>query len=151
MSKNLTERRADIVFAIVLMALGLGVVFVGMKIPPSRFDPLGSGVVPALMGAGLVALALLVLASALTSFKIGDGDRLFTGLDDIGEETPSLPRAAGAFAWTLIYAVFVYMAALVLALAPHSKRSYGTTVVVSGVCAVGLDLVFRNLLSIDLP
>lgn len=164
MSKNLTERRADIVFAIVLMALGLGVVFVGMKIPPSRFDPLGSGVVPALMGAGLVALALLVLASALTSFKIGDGDRLFTGLDVIGEETPSLPRAAGAFAWTLIYAVslefrlvpywastFVYMAALVLALAPHSKRSYGTTVVVSGVCAVGLDLVFRNLLSIDLP
>ena len=111
-----------------------------------------------------MALALLVLASALTSFKIGDGDRLFTGLDDMGEETPSLPRAVGALAWTLIYAVslefrlvpywastFVYMAALVLALAPHSKRSYGMTVVVSGLCAVALDLIFRNVLSIDLP
>jgi hypothetical protein len=43
------------------------------------------------------------------------------------------------------------MAALVLALAPHSKRSYGMTVVVSGLCAVALDLIFRNVLSIDLP
>lgn len=164
MNKSLTERRADIVFAIVLMAVGLTAVIEGMKIPPSRFDPLGSGAVPALMGAGLAALALVVLASAFTSLKIGDGDRLFTGLDDIGEETPSLPRAAGAFAWTVLYAVslefrlapywastFVYVAALVLALAPHNKRSYATTVVVSGAFAVGLDLVFRHVLSINLP
>ncbi len=164
MSKSLTERRADIVFAIVLMAVGLTAVVEGLKIPPSRFDPLGSGAVPALMGAGLTALALAVLASALTSLKIGDGDRLFTGLDDMGEETPSLLRAAGAFAWTVLYAVslefklvpywastFVYMAALVLALAPHDKRSYATTAVVSGACAIGLDLVFRYVLSINLP
>jgi hypothetical protein len=61
MSKNLTERRADIVFDIVLMAIGLCAVIVGMKITPSSFDPLCSGVVPALMGGGLVALALFVV------------------------------------------------------------------------------------------
>ncbi len=164
MDKSRAEKSADIAFAIALLAIGVGAVVEGMKIPPSRFDPLGSGAVPAMMGVALAILALIVLVAALTSLKIGDGDRLFTGLDDLGAETPSPRRAAGAFVWTLVYAVslefrvlpywastFVYMAMLILALAPSDKRAYATTAIVSVVCAVGLDLVFRNVLSIDLP
>lgn len=162
--KNRTEKAADIVLALALLAIGVGAVVEGMKIPASRFDPLGSGAVPAMIGAALAILALVVLAATITSLKIGDGDRLFTGLDDFGGETPSPLRAAGAFAWTLVYATllevrvlpywvstFVYMAALILALAPRTHRAYTTTAIVSAVCAVGLDFVFRTVLSIDLP
>jgi len=164
LSRSRTEKRADIAFALVLLVIGIGAAIEGMKIPPSRFDPLGSGAVPALMGAALAILALVVLFAAVTSFKIGDGDRLFTGLDETSGEVPSLARAAGAFAWTLVYAAalefrvvpywastFVYMAGLILALAPRDKRAYATTAIVSGICAIGLDFVFRNVLSIDLP
>ncbi len=163
MIKSSTERRTDIAFAVVLIAIGTVAVAMGLRIPASRFDPLGSGAVPALMGAVLLVLALALLAAATTRLRIGDGDRLFTGLD--GADTTTAPlRAAAAFAWTLAYAgtlhlrvlpywasTFVFVFALAIALAPPRRRGYAMAAIVAAVLGAGLDVIFRRVLSVDLP
>jgi hypothetical protein len=155
----------DIAFAVVVMALGAIAVVEGMSIRPSRFDPLGPGAVPALIGAVLCVLAGAVLLSTVTGLRIGDGERLFTGLEP-GANAQNLLwwRGLAAFAMTLAYvtllevriigyagASFAYIACLLLSLGRRDRRGMAVALATAGTVAVALDLVFRNVLSVDLP
>ena len=155
----------DIAFAIVVMAIGAVTIVEGLSIRPSRFDPLGPGAVPALIGATLCVLAGAVLLSTVTSLRIGDGARLFTGLEDEAGSEPLLwQRALATFVTTLAYvavlelrlvgyigATFAYTALLLLLLGRRDARGAAIALVTAAVTAGALDTIFRRLLSIDLP
>jgi hypothetical protein len=159
------SRGPDIVFAVIVMALGGVAIVEGLSIRPSRFDPLGPGAVPAMIGAALCVLAAAVLLSTMTSLRIGDGARLFTGLDDEPGAEPLLwKRALATFVTTLAYvallefrfagylaATFAYTACVLLMLGRRDARGAALALATSAVTAVALDAIFRRLLSIDLP
>ena len=165
MEPFLRTKGPDIAFAIVVMALGAVSIVEGLSIRPSRFDPLGPGAVPAMIGVALCILAGAVLLSTATSLRIGDGARLFTGLEDEAGSEPLLwQRALAAFVTTLAYvavlelrlvgylgATFAYTAFLWLVLGRRDARGAAIALVTAAVTAGLLDTIFRRLLSIDLP
>ena len=147
MEPFLRTKGPDIAFAIVVMALGAVSIVEGLSIRPSRFDPLGPGAVPAMIGVALCILAGAVLLSTATSLRIGDGARLFTGLEDEAGSEPLLwQRALAAFVTT-----FAYTAFLLLVLGRRDARGAAIALVTAAVTAGLLDTIFRRLLSIDLP
>ena len=159
------SRRPDIVFALVVIAIGAVAVVEGMRMRPSQFDPLGPGAVPAMIGVALVGLAALVLLSAFSAFSIGDGQRLFTGMgDDATADSLHWRRSAGIFAITLAYvgalqlqlvdfrlATTAYMVAVMALLGRRDRRSLFIATALAVIVSVALDEVFRRVLSIDLP
>ena len=165
MKPVLRTKGPDIAFAIVVMALGAVSIVEGLSIRPARFDPLGPGAVPAMIGVALCILAGAVLLSTATSLRIGDGARLFTGLEDEAGSEPLLwQRALAVFVTTLAYvavlelrlvgylgATFAYTAFLLLVLGRRDARGTAIALVTAAVTAGLLDTIFRRLLSIDLP
>jgi hypothetical protein len=165
MPPAIRSKGPDIVFAVIVMALGGIAIVEGLSIRPSRFDPLGPGAVPAMIGAALCVLAAAVLLSTVTSLRIGDGARLFTGLEDEAGSEPLLwRRALATFVTTHGYvallelrvfgylaATFAYTACLLLLLGRRDARGIAIALATAAVTAVALDAIFRRLLSIDLP
>jgi hypothetical protein len=159
------SRKPDIVFALVIMALGAAVVFEASKLRASPFDPLGPGGVPMGVGALLFVFALYVLVSAVFGAGVGGGQRMFSGLEDEDAEQPlRWGRSIAVYAFSLVYlavlplravdflpATIVYMIVLLLFLGDRSWRSLLIAVLLSVPLAYTLDQVFRRVLSVNLP
>lgn len=157
------HRRADAVFAVVVMAIAALAFTEARKLPPSRFDPLGSGSFPLAIAAMLFVAGALALVLALAGRGLGRAETsLIVGLDDSGRSRPGL--AAFAFLCVCAYAVVlqwtavgyfpataVLIAVLGIAMGPRTPRAMGIAVAVGVGISGALTLLFGTALRLLLP
>ena len=143
--------------AVALAAIGMAALFLwdARRYPPSPFEPVGSGAVPAGVAAAALVLSGIMLVQAAR--------RLMT--DSAGEERQELGlRVLGAFLLTVLYAAIltsgwvryayataVFFVLAVLVLAERPKPLLPWTLGLGAVLSIGLDYLFRAIFVTNIP
>jgi putative tricarboxylic transport membrane protein len=160
-------RRADLAVAMTTVALGAFAFLEARKLPPSRFDPLGSGSFPLAISAMLFVLGTVALVQTLRGRDLGRAQTsLILGVGT-GEQDGPAPRpllglvaVAAVLAYALalhltpvgfFWATALFVSGLGLALGPVTPRAVAIALAV-GLCASGaLTLLFGEGLRLLLP
>jgi hypothetical protein len=159
------SRRADVAFALLMIAAAAVTIWEAQRIPRSPFDPVGAAAIPIWTAWLLVALAVVLLVRvALGRSTAGDAQSLFVNLADESQIDYRLrpELAALSFALTVAYvaalplagfllATFVYMLLLGWALCNCSRLGLSSTAGAALVGSIAIDWIFRRWLLIDLP
>jgi hypothetical protein len=148
------------------LGVGIGALAMGMGMPPPRFEPLGPGFFPIVIGLLLIAFALYGLLQLLVARRsLGRADvSLILGVGEAEHrKRPGLAVAlfasvtAYALAiqftpldFTLATAIFVMALSLLLA-RRRTTKTIVVALVVSITSAAALTLLFGNLLVVALP
>lgn len=166
-AERMISRRADVIFSLVVVALGVGVIFEGSRLAPSQFDPLGAGGVPIGIGALLVFFGGWIGLAQLFGQGVGGGQRMFSGLEednDAGIGPLRWQRSLVVYLVTFVYlavlslreieffpATAVYMVGLLYFLGDRTLKSMLVAVPLSIAVAFALDQIFRRILMVNLP
>lgn len=165
--ERLSERRADAVLGVVMLAVAALTWWEARKLPPAPFDPLGPKTFPIWLSYVLAALAILLLARLALGLDVGRSTtRLILG---VGDEAPTAYRlrpglAVFAFAWTVAYtaaltvtpvsflvATIVYMAALGWAMSDRSPRQAATAAAIAVIGGAAINYTFTKIFVVALP
>jgi hypothetical protein len=160
------ERRgANAAFALIVLALAAAVWWEAGKLPDSPFDPLGPKSFPILVSYVLATLAAVLLVRVLAGMPLQRPNRAIPGINAGPELEYALrPRLASVvFLLTGLYALALhlglpfllatagYMAVSGLLMVPRRRKPIVIVLTTAVIGALALDLIFRRLLSVDLP
>lgn len=168
--KNRVANR-DLCLTAILILIG-GVLYLGaLRIPPPRFDPLGSAAVPKTIAICLVVLAVLLVVQNIVGMRGGliAAPPSMEGTDEVAENINDYrpdPRAAlagalipvvyvmliqyGVFDFAIGSSLFVFAYGFVF-MPVLRRRQILLLVPVSIIIGVGLTLIYTQLFFIDLP
>ena len=155
------RRRADIVFAVAMLALCAAVWWGSLDLPPAMLEPIGPAVFPQAASIVLALLSLAVLAAAALRSGVRPSEA-------VAAQRPAHARRPGLavamVALTVAYlgvmeagllgfrdATVTYLLVLGMALFGFELRRLGWVVAIALAIGVGSHAVFTRLFFIDLP
>jgi hypothetical protein len=162
-----SERRADAVLGLVMLAIAAITWWEARKLPPAPFDPLGPKTFPIWLSYVLAGLALVLLARLALGLRIGQSTTsLVLG---VGGDAPAEYRlrpglAVFAFAWTVaytavltfapvsfLYPTIAYMAGLGWAMSDRSLRQAAIAAAVAVIGGAAIHFMFTRIFVVALP
>ncbi|MBM3599880.1 MAG: tripartite tricarboxylate transporter TctB family protein [Alphaproteobacteria bacterium] len=161
------QRRADIVMALVMIAVSAAVWWEASKLPPAPFDPLGPKSFPmwiamALGGLSVVAVIMALFGRALgraeTSLILGIGEEapedyaLRPGLAVLAAVITMAYAAALSFTGiSFLWATMAYIGALGWAMSDRTRRHTIIALAVAVISGAAITLIFTKIFVLDLP
>ncbi len=148
-------RLAEIAVSLVTIAFAGLFLWDARRYPPSPFEPVGSGAIPAGVAAAALALSGIMLVQAARQFlaETATEERQELGL-----------RVLGAFLLTVLYAAVLasgwvryafataaFFVLAVLVLAERPKPLLPWTLALGAFLSIGLDYLFRTIFVTNIP
>lgn len=159
-------RRIDLIFASVTIGVGALFFHESRKLPPARFDPLGSASFPLAISGLLVLMGVVALAMALLGRRLGDAETsLVVGVNQPASTARRRPLLAvfsfaavaayvlalQALPGTYVWATALLIAVLGIAMSARDARAAAIAVAIGVGASVFLDQLFGTLLRLPMP
>ena len=164
MQPSTLDRKAEIAYVVLILATAVVVWREASALPPAPYDALGPKAFPVWVSCAMAALGGIMLLRLLTGRSLGQSSQMMV---------PGLGCSNGAsrpwIAFTVLALAFCYAAALTtrnvgfltatafylflsgIVLGQGNRRGVIAAAVFAAVSALILDVLFRQIFSLDLP
>lgn len=141
----------------IICAVALGQ---ALKLPPGRFEPLGSGPVPIWTASVIIVCCVIVAVRALLHLRKRNLSAVLQHEFSGGNPMGGLLVLALTFAYVgalhmklagFGIVTFIYLVMMITGMSGFSRRSFVPAIIVAAVAAFGAQYVFTEIFVVDLP